>query len=148
MKKTIYIALCLILLASCSVQRQGHRKMKWCYEHGFLKRDTLVIKDTIKGYQIDTIFKSDSITLIDTFDNVTGKDTVRTIVKWKQKTIRQIIKKSDTVIINKVPQIKPTLPCPDVCNHKWWDTSKYGFWTGIIFTLAIGYLLTQLSKRR
>jgi hypothetical protein len=148
MKKIIYIALCLILLTSCSVQRQGNRKLKWCYAHGFLKNDTLVIRDTIKGYEIDTIFKSDSITLIDTFNVANGKDTVITIVKWKQKTIRQIIKKSDTVVVNKVPQIKAMPPCPPACTHKWWDNSRYGFWTGIIFTLAIGYLLMALSKRR
>jgi len=146
MKKIIYIALCLILLASCSVQRQGNRKLKWCYAHGFLKNDTLVIRDTIKGYEIDTIFKSDSITLIDTFNVVTGKDTFRTIVKWKEKTIRQIIKKSDTVIVHDVPLVKVMPPCLDT--HKWWDNSKYGFWTGIIFTLAIGYLLMALTKRR
>jgi len=145
MKKTIYIALCLILLASCSIQRQGNRKLKWCYEHGFLKNDTLVIRDTIKGYEIDTVFKSDSITLIDTFNVVTGKDTVRTIVKWKEKTIRQTIKKSDTIVVHDVPQVK-VMPPSD--NRKWWDTSKYGFWVGIIFTLSVGYLLMSLTKRR
>lgn len=148
MKKIIYIALCLILLASCSVQKQGNRKLKWCYDHGFLKKDTLVIRDTIKGYEVDTIFKSDSITLIDTFNVVSGKDTVKTIVKWKEKTIRQTIKKSDTVVVYKVSQIKVTPPCPPACTHKWWDNSKYGFWTGITFTLAVGFLLTSLSKRR
>lgn len=147
MRKIIYVILFLFLATSCSVQRQGHRKMKWCYEHGFLKRDTLVIRDTIKGYKTDTIFKSDSITLIDTFDNITGKDTVRTIVKWKEKTIRQTIKKSDTIIIHKVPQIKPTPPCPNECKHSWWDKFLTGFFAGIILTLGIGYLLTRLSKR-
>jgi hypothetical protein len=145
MKKTIYIALCLILLASCSIQRQGNRKLKWCYAHGFLKNDTLVIRDTIKGYKIDTVFKSNNITLIDTFNVVVGKDTFRTIVKWKEKTIQQTIKKSDTVIVHDVPQ---TIVIPPADDKKWWDTSKHGFWVGIIFTLSIGYLLMALTKRR
>jgi hypothetical protein len=145
MKNIIYIALCLILLTSCSVQRQGNRKLKWCYAHGFLQNDTLLIRDTIKGYEIDTIFKSDSITLIDTFNIITGKDTFRTIVRWKEKTILQTIKKSDTVIVHDVPLVKVMPPSDE---REWWDTSKYGFWTGIIFTLAIGYLLMALSKRR
>ena len=92
MKNIIYIALCLILLTSCSVQRQGNRKLKWCYAHGFLKNDTLLIRDTIKGYEIDTIFKSDSITLIDTFNIITGKDTFRTIVRWKEKQFYKQLK--------------------------------------------------------
>jgi hypothetical protein len=76
---------------------------------------------------------------------VVGKDTFRTIVKWKEKTIQQTIKKSDTVIVHDVPQ---TIVIPPADDKKWWDTSKHGFWVGIIFTLSIGYLLMALTKRR
>ena len=44
MKKVVFL---LLVLSACSIDRIGNRKMNWVVKHDFLRRDTLIIRDTI-----------------------------------------------------------------------------------------------------
>lgn len=89
----------LLLLASCSTQRKCQRHYDKLKGLNCLKTtsDTVFKYDTVIGFKIDTIFKTDSLKEIDTFTMVKEGVKVVTVVKYKDKIVYQTLTK-DTVI--------------------------------------------------
>lgn len=138
--KSIIFILTIILLSSCSQRAWLNRGEK----RGWISKDSTIIRDTIKGFTSDTIFKTDSFKSVDTFYFNSNGIKVKTIVRYKDKTVLQTITQRDTIRIFKVA---PTVNCPE-CKQKL--TIKEiltvsGFW--FIVLLAVTLYLIHKFKR-
>lgn len=60
--------------------------------------DSVIKYDTIRGWSYDTVFISDTTHEIDTFLMENGSESIRTIVKWKERTVLQKKIEHDTII--------------------------------------------------
>jgi hypothetical protein len=60
--------------------------------------DSVIKYDTIRGWSFDATFISDTTHDIDTFLMENGTESVRTIVKWKERTVLQKKIETDTII--------------------------------------------------
>ena len=105
----LLIIIAIILLNSCSFKQwRCSRIVAKAQRLNCItfNNDTFYSIDTVKGFYIDTIFKTDSFKNIDTFTLVKDNIKVRTIVNYKDKIVYQTIRQKDTIIIRKL--IKPT----------------------------------------
>ena len=96
--KNLTIAICLLILSSCQTQKKWQRKG---YEKGWLKDSVITKYDTIKGYSHDTIIQFDSVHHTDTLFTYQNGLKVTTIVKWRERQVRQIINQKDTIFEHK-----------------------------------------------
>jgi hypothetical protein len=134
-----YLILTLIVISSCSKDYRATRKINKLKEWGYLKTDSVTIRDTIKGFdtlivrQFDTLNHSDTLFII--------KDGVRvqTIVKWKDRIIEQQITKRDTIIETKFVRTEVLQPT----KTKWWNK----FWVGALTTFLLFVLLIIAANR-
>ena len=130
----ILIALMLIL-ASCQTlkDKRANNKMNWLIRNHYLGDTTRWVHDTIQGFKVDTIFKADSISLVDTFTIIKDGIEVKTVVKWKEKTLNLTLLKHDTIVSY---QIKEKVYYKPNKTH-WWNKFSYGWIVATIFFLLI-----------
>jgi hypothetical protein len=90
--------LIILLLVSCSTEKQCQRHLRKAEALGCIsyKSDTIVLRDTIKGFTIDTFVQYHQE--IDTLIVDSGGVKVITVIKWKTKEIGQKVSKKDSVI--------------------------------------------------
>jgi len=106
------------------------------------KSDTLIIRDTLKGFKTDTIFKG--LNSIDTFYQDTGGIKVQTIVRWQDRIINQQVIKKDTIIKTKTITNTPNLVIKEV-RPKWLT----GLLVGLIsFLFLLLFLVYALFKKK
>ena len=101
------------------------------------KSDTLIIRDTLKGFKTDTIFKG--FNSIDTFYQDTGGIKVRSIVKWNTKTIYQELIKKDTIV--ETEYITETRKVVQYKLHDWAKSVIIGMATVILLLMFFLYAL-------
>lgn len=125
----------VLVLASCQTlkDKRANNKMNWLMKNHYLGDTTRWVHDTIRGFKVDTIFRSDSISLVDTFTIIKEGVEVKTVVKWKEKTLNLTLLKHDTIVSHKITekvrynQIK----------QRWWDKFSYGWIVATIFFLVL-----------
>ena len=135
--KNLTIAICLLILSSCQTQKKWQRKG---YEKGWLKDSVITKYDTIKGYSHDTIIQFDSVHHTDTLFTYQNGLKVTTIVKWRERQVRQIINQKDTIFEHKYTTkvIKE--------KRKWWDKYERTFWV-LLLILTFGVLTLKLTYK-
>lgn len=124
----------IILLSSCTAQKRCERKLNKAQKLGCLtySNDTVILRDTIKGFQFDTIVRFDTLSHSDTL--IIEKDGVKsqTIIQWRDRIVSQELIKQDTIIQNQVITKTKTINI----RPKW---HKYINW--IIFLVFIYFVL-------
>jgi hypothetical protein len=128
-----YLILTLIVISSCSKDYRATRKINKLKEWGYLKTDSVTIRDTIQGFDTLIVRQFDTLNHSDTLFVVKDGVRVQTIVKWKERIIEQQITKRDTIIETKFVRtevIKPT-------KVSWWNK----FWVGALTTFLLFVLL-------
>lgn len=110
--KILLLALC-IMLYSCKCEYHL-RKAK---EGGCLANDTVILRDTLIGFSVDTVVQFDTMSFTDTL--TIEKDGVRstTVIRWKERLVTQEITKKDTIFKREhftVKEIKTVEKIP------WW----------------------------
>jgi predicted Abi (CAAX) family protease len=100
----VLILLFLVLFSACSVQKRCERHIRKAKTFGCLKIDTLTLRDTFKGFSVDTFFQFDTLNKIDSFTFVKDNFSVKTLINWKTRIIKQNLTKKDTIIVKKVEQ--------------------------------------------
>ena len=124
----------IILLSSCTAQKRCERKLNKAQKLGCLSysNDTVILRDTIKGFQFDTIVRFDTLSHSDTL--IIEKDGVKsqTIIQWRDRIVSQELIKQDTIIQNQVITKTKTIKI----KPKW---HKYINW--IIFLVFIYFVL-------
>jgi len=128
--KSKYI-LILILLSSCSLQKRAANKMNWLKSHGFVSSDSIIIRDTLRGFDTTFIRQFDTLTSVDTFEVLREGIKVKTVIRWKERIVEQQITKRDTIITN---------VCPPQITHieTWWE--KHDFYIGLIIGLLVAFI--------
>lgn len=131
--------LILILLSSCTAQKRCERKLNKAQKLGCLSytNDTLILTDTIRGFQFDTIVRFDTLSHSDTLTVEINGIKSQTIIQWRDRIVSQDIIKQDTIIQNKIIRQTKTI----TKKPKW---QKYINWF-IFFGLV--YLLFKAVKR-
>ncbi len=144
MKKILIVS--IIVLSSCSAikQQRATNKTEWLKKHGFLKEtsDTVILRDTIKGWAYDTIVQFDSFSNTDTLIMSNGKDSIITIVSWRERVIKQTKRELDTIVESKV--ITNTKPIEIKAKLKWYQ--EY-WWAWIVFTFMFCVLMVKLANK-
>ena len=107
------------------------------------KSDTLFIRDTIKGFKIDTIFKG--FNDVDTFYQDTGGVKVKTIVRWDTKTIYQDIIKKDTILKTKIIT-NTAKPVIEYVRPKWLNGLIVGLMAFILLLLFLVFALFRKKR--
>lgn len=134
--RLVGLILAITFLCGCNAQRKCERAFKR-HSNCFVN-DTVIRFDTIKGFQLDTVFIGRSE--IDTFYTDSSGVKVITIVKWKDKIIRQILSKTDTIIetktINKIP-----IPIITKVYHKWVKPVMVSLSLFLLLMFGLVYLL-------
>ena len=129
------IAASLIILCSCNEQKRCARyvaRHPKCFS-----TDTVWRYDTLKGFQVDTVFYGDTIRNTDTFTLIKDGVSVKTVVQWRDRIIQQQVTKRDTIIKSYDVYIdKPVFK--EVPTLFWWAKWLLGGLLGIILLLAIG----------
>jgi hypothetical protein len=134
MNKIILIAI-VILLYSCQTQKKWLRKG---YEKGWLSDSTIVKYDTIRGFSHDSIYFFDTLSKVDTIRTVKNGIKVVTVIKWKERQVKQIVTQNDTIFKHKYTTKVITNPA------KWYD--KLGFVFGVIAFVILLWVLGALVK--
>jgi hypothetical protein len=137
------ILILALVLTSCQTlkDKRANNKMNWLMRNHYLGDTTRWVHDTIPGFKVDTIFKSDSITLVDTFTIIKDGVEVKTVVKWKEKTLNLTLLKRDTIVNYEIKEkvyYKPT-------KRHFMDNFRSGFIVSICFLLLILILIKKLS---
>lgn len=129
MKYILIIAL-VSLISSCGTKKCT-RIIKKANKYGCLTTasDTITIKDTIRGWSYDSVFVFDTFSNTDTIITSNGKDSIFTIVKWKERTIRQIKTEKDTIVESKIITNNKVIET----KQKWWDNFWFGVTIGVLF---------------
>ena len=96
-----YLLILILFFSACSVQKKCNRHINQLTKLGCLKSDTIVKYDTIKGFQYDTIVRFDTLSHSDTLLVIKDGVKVQTIIKWKDRIVKQSILKRDTIIKTK-----------------------------------------------
>jgi hypothetical protein len=137
----ILISLLMLLSVGCQTQKKWQ---KVGYSKGWLKDSVITKYDTIKGYELDTIVQFDTLHHTDTLFTYQNGLKVTTIVKWRERQVKQIINQKDTILIRKFSTkvIKE--------KGKWWDTWLIGFVSFLLLLLILAlcfkWFLYSLGK--
>jgi hypothetical protein len=137
--KNLTILALLILISSCSKDYRATRKINKLKEWGYLKADSVTIRDTIKGFDTLIVRRFDTMNHSDTLFIVKDGVRVQTIVKWKERIIEQQITKRDTIIETKFVRTEVLQPT----KVKWWNK----FWVGALTTFLLFVLLIIAANR-
>jgi len=135
MKNKIIIGI-ICLLASCQSYR-AERKISKLKQWGYLSDSTITRYDTIRGFTHDSIYFFDTTTLIDTITTVKNGIKVVTVIKWKQREVKQILTQHDTIFKHKYTTKVITQPA---------KFTKLGVAIGIIAFLFMMLLIEFLIK--
>ena len=135
MKAKLLISLLILLSVGCQTQKKWQKKG---YEKGWLKDSVITKYDTLRGYEIDTVVQFDSIHHTDTLFTYQNGLKVTTIVKWRERQVKQIINQKDTIFEHKFS----TKVIKD--KGKWWEKWIIGFVCGVIAMLYLS--IYQVSK--
>lgn len=132
MINTKLILLILLIISSCSQRAKCKRIINRANKNGCItyNSDTIILKDTIIGWQYDTNFIGKN--LIDTFTLVKENIKIKTIVNWKDRYINQSVM-ADTIFITKT--IIKTVP----------KITKFPFWKKYFFVFILIFLLILFS---
>jgi len=138
-----HLIIILLLLSSCQSYR-AERKINKLKSWGYLSDSTITKYDTIRGFTLDSIYFFDTTTLTDTINTVKNGIKVVTVIKWKQREVRQILTQNDTIFAHKYTAKVITKPV------KWWNRFKVGVWFCsillLLYLLAVKYIQKQLNK--
>ena len=137
MKKILII---LLVLSSCQSYR-AERKINKLKEWGYLKDSTITRYDTIRGFTHDSIYFFDTLSKVDTINIVKNGIKSVTVIKWKERQVRQILTQKDTIYEHKF-EIK-TITKPT----KWWDRFKIGLIFGSLLVVFMFYSAYKLSDK-
>jgi hypothetical protein len=115
----VKIAILCLILASCSLQKRATRKITWLTEKGFITNssDTVFVSDTIKGFTHDTVYYGDTFNNIDTFTLTKDNIISTTVVKWRERTIKETLMVRDTFKIYPKIVNNQTIKPPDTHSH-------------------------------
>jgi hypothetical protein len=137
MKNKLILAL-ICLLASCQSYR-AERKISKLKSWGYLKDSTITKYDTIRGFTHDSIYFFDKLSKVDTINTVKNGIKVVTVIKWKERQVKQIVTQNDTIFKHKYTT-------KVIVNHaEWW--SKLGIVFGLILFLIILWVIGALVKQ-
>ena len=139
MKNKLIIGL-ICLLASCQSYR-AERKISKLKQWGYLSDSTIIKYDTIRGWSHDSIYFFDTTTLLDTITTVKNGIKVSTVIKWKERQVRQILTQNDTIFEHKYTTNVITKPT------KWWDKFKVGLIFGSILVVFMFYSAYKLTDK-
>ena len=138
-KKNLWITGLICLLASCQSYR-AERKINKLKSWGYLSDSTITRYDTIRGWSRDTIIQFDTLSLIDTLITIENGIKVSTIIKWRERQVRQIVSQKDTIFEHKFTTKVLKQPV------KWWNRFKIGLIFGIILTISMFYCAYKFNK--
>jgi hypothetical protein len=140
MKKILII---LLVLSSCQSYR-AERKINKLREWGYMSDSTITKYDTIRGFSHDSIYFFDTTTLTDTINTFKNGIKVVTVIKWKERQVKQILTQNDTIFKHKYTTKVIKQPI------KWWNRFKVGVWFCsillLLYLLSINYIQKQLNK--
>jgi hypothetical protein len=139
-KASLAVLFVIVSLSSCTSQKAWIKRGE---SKGWLqtKSDTLIIKDTIQGWRYDTTVQFLWVHDIDTLITSNGKDSVVTIVKWKERTIRQIKTEKDTIVESKI--ITNEIPILKIIKPNFWQRL---WWLWIILTFILTIWLVKYLR--
>jgi hypothetical protein len=126
MKNKIILAL-ICLLASCQSYR-AERKINKLKSWGYLSDSTITRYDTIRGWSRDTIIQFDTLSLIDTLITIENGIEVSTIIKWRERQVRQIVTQKDTILEHKYT----TKVLKEKSKCSWWHKFVEHFIIGVL----------------
>lgn len=135
--KNKHLIIILLILSSCQSYR-AERKISKLKAWGYLSDSTIVKYDTIRGFTHDSIYFFDTTTLIDTITTIKNGIKVVTVIKWKQREVKQILTQHDTIFKHKYTTKAITQP------SKFW--AKLGFVSWVILFLVFLWGLAVLVK--
>lgn len=97
--KALLLIAILTIANSCSRQSRCNYHTSRAIKLNCLSvgNDTVFYIDTVKGWQFDTVFKSDTLKDIDTFTSKKDDIIIKKIVNWKTRTIKETVIKKDTI---------------------------------------------------
>ena len=143
MKTKILISLLILLSVGCQSYR-AERKIKKLKSWGYLSDSVITKYDTLRGYEIDTFVQFDSIHHTDTLFTYQNGLKVTTIVRWRERQVKQIISQKDTIFEHRIS----TKVIKD--KGKWYNTWLIGCICGlltcIILIIILRYVLVTLGK--
>jgi hypothetical protein len=138
-KGSLAVLFAIVSLSSCSKDYRATRKINKLQSWGYLKTDTITIRDTIKGFDTLIVKQFDTLNHSDTLFVVKDGVRIQTIVKWKERIIEQQITKRDTIIETKFVRTEVLQPT----KTKWWNK----FWVGALTTFLFLVFLTIALHR-
>ena len=138
MNKLILALICL--LASCQSYR-AERKISKLKEWGYLKDSTITKYDTIRGWSLDSVYFFDTTTLTDTINTVKNGIKVVTVIKWKERQVKQLLTQNDTIYTHKYTTKVIKEP------RKWWDKFKIGLIFGSLLVVFMFFSAYKLSDK-
>ncbi len=131
MKHLIIISI-FLLLSSC-----GHRSwLNRGVRKNWIDKDSIIIRDTIRGFDTTIIRQFDTLTSVDTFEVVKNGVKVKTVIQWKDRIIEQRITERDTIIENVCP---PEVKCPA-------QKKRFDWWCLAFFTMVAVWIITLLKR--
>lgn len=130
--KQLTIAICLLILSSCQTQKKWQKKG---YEKGWLKDSVITKYDTIKGFELDSIYLFDTLHHTDTLFTYQNGLKVTTIVKWKERQVKQTITQRDTIFTHKYTT--KVIKEPKKWLDKFWIIFLCGFFSSMILLSII-----------
>jgi hypothetical protein len=139
MKFKLIIAL-IYLLASCQSYR-AERKINKLKEWGYLKDSTITRYDTIRGFSHDSIYIFDTLSKVDTISIIKNGIKSVTVIKWKERQVKQILTQNDTIYTHKYTTKVIKEP------RKWWDKFKIGLMFGSILVVFMFYSAYKLNDK-
>lgn len=140
-KVSLAVLFVIVSLSSCQSQKAW---IKRGTAKGWLTTtsDTITIRDTIRGWSYDSVFVYDTNSITDTLIVSNGKDSIVTIVKWEERTIRQIKTEKDTIVESKV--ITNSKAVYKVIKPTWYQKV---WWLWIILTFILCILIVKLANK-
>lgn len=128
-----YTLLILLIVCGCESKRAA-KKITWLKDRGYLQTDT--IRDTVRGFQVDTFVRFDTLNHVDTLTVEKNGVRVVTVTKWRTREQWQTVTQRDTIRV--IPTIKQTCPEPS-----WW----HNFWPHFFIGFAAALILVIILNR-
>lgn len=132
--------LIICLLASCQSYR-AERKITKLKQWGYLSDSTITKYDTIRGFTHDSIYFFDTLSKVDTISIVKNGIKSVTVIKWKERQVRQILTQKDTIFEHKYTTNVIKEP------RKWWNTFRIGLMVGSILVVFMFYSAYRLNDK-